>query len=144
MNQLDRRERQYPVAHPDITRKLKECAGAILSNALTIEHVPGSARAIMENSLIHDFIHNAFRDVVVDCLAAYFERLEESRREVLEAIVYKTQSKYGMRVRLVRSAVERMTYKSKYEDLVEELEERVNPEMYREFVGLVRKAYGGQ
>lgn len=135
---------EYPVGHADIKKKLKACAGAIISNALTLEHVPAGTQALMRSPLIHDFVHDAFRDVVVDCLAAYFDELEERRREVLEAIVHRTQSTYGMRIRLVRSAVERMTHQSNYPDLVQELEHRITPQIYEGIIAVVRQQYARQ
>lgn len=124
--------------------RLKACAGSIISKTLLIEHIPPVAHSAMRVPLIHNFVHDAFRDVVVDCLARYFDELEERRREVLEAIVEGTQSTYGMRVRLVRSAVERMTQRPRYTNLVEMLEQKVNPEMYAEIIRVVRKEYAGQ
>ncbi len=134
----------YPRGHTDIKRRLRVCAGAIISNALTLEHVPSGARTLMRTPLIHDFAHDVFRNVVVDCLAAYFDELEGRRREVLEAIVHRTQSTYGMRLRLVQSAVERMTHRTNYSDLVQELEKRITPEMYEGIIAVVRKEYARQ
>ena len=135
---------EYQGGHAYIKRRLKACAGAIISNALTLEHIPSSARTLMGTPIIHNFVHDAFRDVVVDCLAAYFDNLEEQRKEVLEAIVSKTQSKYGMRLRLVRSAVERMTYSKNSADLIQELERRVTPEMYGASIAVIRQEYARQ
>lgn len=130
----------YPHTHADITRRLQACAGQIISRALTVDHVPQGARDLMANPLIHDFVRVAFRDVVVDCLAAYFDRLEESRREVLEAVVRETKSKYGRRLRLVQSAIRRMNNSPHY-DFLNELEHRVTPEMYDGVIAVVRYEY---
>lgn len=137
---MDYLAQSYPPHHADITKRLKACAGEIISQALVIEHVPQGARDIMQNHVVHDFVKAAFRDVVVDCLAAYFDRLEESRGEVLEEVVKRTRSKYGTRLRLVQSAIQRMNNWSSY-DLLSSLETRVTPELYGALVLIVREEY---
>lgn len=135
---------QSSVNHADITRKLKACAGAIISNTLTIEHVPSGARDLMSNRLIHDFVRIAFRDVVVDCLAIYFDDLEDRRKEVLDDLVRKTRSEYGMRLRLLQSAIERTQYGLQYGYALDDLERHITPEMYGAFVAVVRQEYARQ
>lgn len=136
--------KQYPAAHLDITTRLKARAGQIISRALIIEHVPQSAREVMANPVVHKFVRSAFRDVVVDCLAAYFDRLEESRTEVLEEVVRRTRSKYGTRLRLVQSAMERTERGVQYRNVLDELYERVTPELYGSLVAVVRQEYARQ
>ncbi len=139
------RSRKYqPQAHADITQRLKACAGEIISHTLNVEHVPQSAREIMRNPVVHEFVRVAFRDVIVDCLAAYFDRLEESRKEVLEEVVRRTKSEYGMRLRLVQSAMKRTERGTQYRNVLDELETRVTPELYGSVIAVVRREYTRQ
>lgn len=131
-------------AHPDITNRLKACAGRIISQALIIENVPQSAREIMANHVIHQFVRAAFRDVVVDCLATYFTDLEERRKEVLDDLVSRTKSEEGMRLRLLHSAMERTHYGVKYRDVLNNLDSHITPQIYAGFVAVVRQEYARQ
>ena len=136
-----RKEEEREQLYADITERLKACAGEIISQALTIEHIPDAAREIMGNHHVHNLVRAMFRDVVVDCLAAYFDTLEESRTEVLEEVVRKTRSEYGTRLRLVQSAMKRTNSASQYHNILAELEQRVTPEIYSQFVAVVREQY---
>ena len=143
MNYLDQR-RHEEGRHAEITQRLKACAGEIISHTLTIEHVPQSAREIMANPIVHQFVRAAFRDVVVDCLAAYFDRLEESREELLEDVVRRTKSKYGTRLRVVQSAIERTYRGEEYRDVLTGITGRITPEVYNALVVVVRIEYARQ
>ena len=130
--------------NPNIAKRLKACAGQIISQALVIEHVPQGAREVMANPVVHQFVRAVFRDIVVDCLAAYFDRLEESRTQVLEEVVRKTRSEYGMRLRVVQSAIERTEKGAQYGNVLEGLGAKVTPEIYGSLVAVVRREYARQ
>ncbi len=132
---------QYPHANPEIIRRLKAIAGEILTNALTLEHVPSAARDLMSNNVIHGIVRAMFRDIAVDCLATHFNDLEERRKDVLDDIVKRTRSDYGMRLRLLQSAMGRTQYGERYQEVLDNLERHVTPEMYGEFVAVVRREY---
>ncbi len=120
----------------DIAGILKASAGNIISRLLEIEHMPPGAHSLMQIELIHDFAKATFREVVVDCLAAYFYELEQRREEVLEAIICGTRSKYGMRMRLVESAIRRANGNQRY-DLVLDMKRRITPKLYGDCVKVV-------
>lgn len=130
----------YSHNQEDITRRLKARAGQIISQTLTIDHVPQRARGLMANPVVHSVVRLIFRDVIVDCLAAYFDRLEESRAEVLDEVVRRTKSRHGTRLRLVESAIQRMNNSPHY-DILNDLERRVTPELYSQVIAVVRYEY---
>jgi hypothetical protein len=138
--ELERRYNHISVyRQADITSFLKARAGQIITRALQAEHIPQEAREVMDSRLVRGLVRSAFKDVAVDCLAAYFGELEERRPEVLDEIIRTTRSKYGTRLRVLQGALEKRTGHEC--DLIDILEKQLTPQVYLACVHAVRSEF---